>query len=363
MENPLCQFKFLLSGHDTVEACYYLRTSPSCLINYEQIGAYKEALRIAKRKEPKQLDLGSESFLLKPSGSLNGFPFVMENDTYIVEFGEFNEPSFRVKYRSQPLWQHGATALHQRFMTWVDSVNLQAYKPESLSRVDFTFDYYLLVVDFDEDSVISLSKKDNKYRDDGKINGLVYGKSDIVLRLYDKVLEIAEQSGKTWLFQLWGGITENVWRIEWQTRQAPLRRFGIRTFDDLLSMQGDLLRYLANEHDSLRIKTSDSNRSRWPVHPLWLDLLSRIAEMECQGLYREVDMKEVMNQRLMRIAISIYGNLKRMAAIHAVQEEKDFTGFGIAQEQLERMLRLVHDPLSWKQDIETKIKEIRFGQW
>lgn len=363
MNNPFNQFTFLLLGHDTVEACYYLQASSNSLINFEQLGEYKEALRIAKRKEPKQLDLGSESFLLKSSGSRNGFTFVMENDTYIVEFGEFNVPSFRVKFRSQPLWQYGALALHERFMAWTESVGLIAYKPESLSRVDFTFDYHLPVIDFDEDSVVSLSKKDNKYRDDGKINGLVYGKSDIVLRIYNKVLEIAEQSGKTWLFQLWGGISENVWRIEWQTRQAPLRRFGIRTFDDLFSMQGDLLRYIINEHDSLRTKNTDSNRSRWPVHPIWLDLLTRIEAMNAQGLYREVNQKEAMNQRLMRIAISIYGNLKRMAAIHAVQEQKDFTGFGIAQEQLERMLRLVHDPLTWKQDIDSKIKEIRFGQW
>ena len=363
MKNPFHQFKFLLTGHDTVEVCYYLRSLSNGLINYEQIGACKEALRIAKRKEPKQLDFGSESFILKAHGSGNGFPFVMENDTYIVEFGEFNDPSFRVKFRSQALWQYGAVALHQRFIAWADGVGLYGYKPESLSRVDFTFDYHLPTVDFDENSVVSLSKKDNKYRDDGKINGLVYGKSDIVLRMYDKVLEIAEQSGKVWLFQLWGGIRESVWRIEWQARQAPLRRFGIRTFDDLISMQGDLLRYLANKHDSLRIQSNDLNRSRWEMHPLWLDLISRINEMECQGLHRVIDPKEVMQQRLMRIAISMYGNLKRIAAIYAVEQNKDFIGFGIAQEQLERLLRSVHDPLTWQQDIESRIKEIRFGQW
>ncbi len=356
-------FRFLLFGHDTVEVCYYLRSDNGCLLDFQDIAIQKETLRQSKRKVQKVLTLGSESFVLKTHGTRNGFPFVMENSVYIVEFGEFNFPSFRVKFRSRALWEFGVLALHQRFIAWAESVSFYVAEPETISRADFTFDYLLPVVDFDEDNVLSHSKKDNKYRDDGKINGLVYGKSDIVLRIYNKVLEIEQQSGKAWFFQLWDGVSENVWRVEWQARQQALRRFGIRSVDDLLSGQGDLLRYLANEHDSLRIKTDDSNRSRWPVHPLWLDITERISSMECQGVYRVIDDKEAMNERLMRIAISIYGNLKRIGAIHSVREGHEFTGFIEASQQLERMLKIVHDPLTWRSDVDTRIKEIQFGQW
>lgn len=246
-------FRFLISGQDTVEVCYYLRPLADCALDFQEMWLQRELLRQSKSREPRILTLGSESFLLKSHGSRNGFPFVMENDTYIVEFGEFNDPSFRVKFRSQPLWQHGVQALHQRFLDWADSVGFLAYKSESLSRVDFTFDYWIPEIDLDEDNMVSLSKKDTKYRDDGKINGLGYGKSDIVLRLYDKVLEIAEQSGKVWLFQLWEGLSENVWRVEWQTRQEPLCRFGIRTVEDLLSQQGDLLACVMGSSRSARL--------------------------------------------------------------------------------------------------------------
>ncbi len=361
MNNPF-HFNFLILGHDTIEVCYYLRKLAASTFDFQSFGIFKEDLRQSKQKT-KVLSLGSESFLLKAYGSGNGFPFVMENDTYIVEFGEFNDPSFRVKFRSEALWQYGVKALHDRFLNWSHEMGLYPYKTESISRADFTFDYYLPEVDFDEDSVVSLSKKDNKYRDDGVINGLVYGKSDIVLRIYNKVLEINEQSSKFWLFQLWGGVKENVWRIEWQVRQTPLREFGIRTIDDLLNYQGNILKYLVESHDSLRIKTNDSNRSRWPLHPLWLDLLAQISKIDVAEMQHEIDSKEVMNQRQMRIAISMYGYLKRMAAIHAVQEDKDFTGFSSGLEQFERMMRLVHDPLTWKQDVESRITDIRYGQW
>ncbi len=90
----------------------------------------------------------------------------------------------------------------------------------------------------------------------------------IFLRVYDKIAEIKQQSDKVWFFLLWEE-DENVWRIEWQIRKAVLKKFGIVTFNDLKNRQGDLLYYLAVEHDTLRIPNNDSNKSRWPLHPLW----------------------------------------------------------------------------------------------
>lgn len=354
-------FRFLLSGHDTVEVCYYLRALPECEIDFFDLGQRKEALRQSKRRDPYIVTLGGVDFLLRRSGSSNGYPFVIENADYVIEFGEFNDPSFRVKFRSESLWRVGAQSMHDWFMVWAKEVGLIAYKPETLSRVDFTFDYELAEPDFNEDSVVSLSVKDNKYRDSGKLNGLVYGKGDVVLRIYDKVLEIEQQSHKEWFFQLWGQ-QENVWRIEWQTRQEHLRRFGIRTFADLFSQQGDLLRYLAENHDTLRIQQDDSNRSRWPLHPLWIDLQERIREFNCQGIWREINDKEAIEERLMRLGISVYGYLKRLAALRSVQHNLDPMPMPQAQSELKALLDIIHDKMTWQTDVENRMKLIRLGQ-
>jgi hypothetical protein len=361
MEHPV-PFRFLLSGLDTVEVCYYLRPLANCQIDFLQLGQLKEALRQSKRRDPYVATFGGVEYLLRPYGSRNGYPFVIENADYVIEFGEFNDPSFRVKFRSQALWHIGAQAMHERFMAWAQDVGLAPYRPESLSRVDFTFDYELAEPDFNEDSVVSLSSKDNKYRDSGKLNGLVFGKGHVVLRIYDKILEIAQQSQKDWFYPLWG-IHENVWRIEWQARQEPLRRFGIRTFADLFDQQGDLLRYLAETHDTLRIQQADSNRSRWPLHPLWLDLQERIREFNCVGIWREMDSKEALDERLMRLGISVYGYLKRIAALRSVQHNVDPMPMTTAQGELMEMLRIVHNPMSWRSDVEDRMKLIRLGQW
>ena len=81
-------------------------------------------------------------------------------------------------------------------MQWVEELGLVAIKPEGLSRVDFSFDYYLPNIDLDEDSFVSLSIKDTQYRKDGKVQTFKFGESDFVLRIYDKIAEIEEQSGK-----------------------------------------------------------------------------------------------------------------------------------------------------------------------
>lgn len=354
--------RFLLSGLDTVEVCYYLRARVGSEIDFVELAIEREKLRTAKKRQLKIIPLGGVEFVLRSNGSANGFPFVIENADYTIEFGEFNMPSFRAKFRSEALWREGADALHRRFVAWAESIGLYALQPETLSRVDFTFDYQLDAIDFDEDSVVSLSTKDNKYRDNGKLNGLVYGKGDVVLRIYDKLLEIEQQSAKHWFIPLWG-VDQKVWRIEWQTRQKLLRRFGIKTFDDLASNQGDVLRYLVEAHDTLRVKSDDSNRSRWPLHPLWADLKERIAAFDCQGIWRDIPAHEALNERLTRLAISVYGYLKRIAAIQAVQQGDPSNTLTKAQQELERLIKQIHDPLTWNMDVESRIASIKAGQW
>lgn len=146
-------------------------------------------------------------------------------------------------------------------LAWAESVGLVPYREERLSRVDFSFDFELAQPDFDENSFVSVTVKDAQYRRGGQLQSLRFGEGATVLRVYDKAAEIAEQSQKTWFHALWGGDVP-VWRVEWQVRKEALKPFGLRTVADLAERQGDLLRYLATAHTSLRVPTADSNRSR-----------------------------------------------------------------------------------------------------
>lgn len=360
VQQPL--FRQLLTGHDTIECAYYLAPRFDCALNYERLAAEKEALRLAKVRRPKPIRLGTEEFLLAGHGTGSGYPFLIENDAFSIQFGEFNKPNFFVAFRSYALWQQGAARLHERFLDWAVSLGLSPYMPERLSRVDFTFDYQIDTLDFDEDSFVSQATKDNQHRKNRKVQTFRFGEGELVLRVYNKVDEIQEKSAKTWFFDLWG-CEENVWRIEWQVRKDWLRRFGIRTFADLAERQGDLLRVLINDHTTLRIKTDDSNRSRWPLHTLWRDLQERVGQMSGLGVIRELDPDALLREREARMAVSVYGYLKRFAALRGIRNRTPEVGFEESLDHLRRKLENVHDPLTWENDVARRYDEMRLGQW
>lgn len=354
--------KPLLSGLDTVECAYFLRPTAQCKLDFNSLALEKERLRVSKKRHPSKIELGEKEFLLQPFGSGSGYPFILDNADMTIQCGEFNDPSFYVTFRSAALWHKGAAALHSQFMDWAVSLGFKPYRTESLSRVDFTFDYHLPEIDFNEDSFLSLSALEKKYRRHRNVETFNFGQGDIVLRVYDKVSEIERASSKQWFFDLWGGMTEDIWRVEWQVRKDKLRQFAIRTFEDLYDGQGDLLRYLSEDHTTLRIQSEDINRSGWPLHPLWLSLQEHIGTLNSQGVIRSFDQREALKERQMRMAVSIQGYLKAIAAIDCVIHDKDTVSSNEALQHLQGLLFRVHDPLTWKSDVKKRVNAIRLGK-
>ncbi len=353
--------RLLLHGIDTIQCAYYLLPQGQAQIDFVQLRAQRESLREAKTPEPQPIQLGDMEFLLAPHGSASGYPFVLSNAEYRIEFGEFNNPSFYVTYRSEALWREPAEALHRRFLAWAAGMGFAPVRPETLSRVDFCFDYHLPVMDFEADAFVSLATKDSQHRANGAVQTFTFGRGEVVLRVYDKVAEILELSEKVWLFELWGE-DRDVWRIEWQVRKEVLRRFGIRTYAELNAQAGELLRYLATEHDTLRKRTRDRNRSRWPLHPLWRDLHAQIERFKAEGVTRAIDPMRQIEERIARIGLALNGYLKHFAALRCVQRRQDSMPHDKALTELQRLLCRVHDEFTWRLDVTKRIQCVRLGE-
>lgn len=56
-------------------------------------------------------------------------------------------------------------------------------------------------------------------------------------------------------------------------------------------------------------------------------------------------------------------NLKRAAAIGAVRRGLASVPHADALDRFADLLRLVHDPLTWRADVEKRATQIRLGQW
>jgi hypothetical protein len=357
-------FKFLLHGIDTIQCAYYLENinASGAYIDYSVLTSQKESIRQSKKKDPLPIVLGNTEFLLHPYGSSSGYPIILSNSDFKIEMGEFNMPNFFVTFTSEALWRESASLLHEKFLGWADSVGYTPMIKESLSRVDFCFDYKLPEIDFNEDCFVSYSKKDSKHRECGTVQTFTFGKDDIILRVYDKIAEIRQQSDKVWFFALWGEESD-VWRIEWQIRKPALKAAGIASFYELQERQGALLNYLAYDHDTLRQPNDDSNRSRWPLHPLWKDLQEKIDNLCSLPVHEGVGRETVLNERLMQIAISVYGYLKRVAAVSCIQQNAEQMSLNDSVIRIVEIIHKIYEPLAWQMDVEKRRKEMLLGKW
>ncbi|MDW7710525.1 MAG: hypothetical protein SCH98_08620 [Deferrisomatales bacterium] len=218
---------------DTVQCAYYLQpTGRPDADFFDAVSLGKERAAQGRGREAVAVACGKGEFLVQAGGSKSGYPYVLSNGDFTIECGPHNRPNFFVTFRSQALWRESGYLLHAKFLAWARSVGFERDQREGLSRVDFCFDYLLPVVDFDEDAFTTRATKDSQHRENGKVQTFTFGKGNVVLRVYDKVAEIAEKSHKVWFFVL-RRRESDVWRIEWQVRKTALRRFDIRTFDDL----------------------------------------------------------------------------------------------------------------------------------
>jgi hypothetical protein len=96
-----------------------------------------------------------------------------------------------------------------------------------------------------------------------------------MLRIYNKSLEV-KKSRKEWFYELWkrGGWDEAavVTRVEFQLGRDLLHEFEVATLESLEERLGDIFRYLTQDWFTLRERTEDENKSRWPVTPFWAEV-------------------------------------------------------------------------------------------
>lgn len=232
-----------------------------------------------------------------------------------------------------------------------------------MSRADWAFDYHLPAIDFDLDNFVSRATKDGQNREHGAVQTFRFGQNATVVRVYDKVAEIEQQSGKAFFYELWGQ-SKNVWRIEFQLRGERLKQGGIRTLADLNECQGDVLREVASQNTTLRHRTIDPNRSRWPLHPLWRRLQDDINGLAQTGLIREVDPAAELDWRLHRQLRALYGSLKGIAAVRSLLDGQDHAmPLETLLGELPKLLRDEHAEPIWLSDVNDRITKHGYGQW
>ena len=297
---------FLVSGYDTLKETASVYILPDTWEKLEEARDYARSKNNGSNQAYTTKLCGME-FQIKPHGG-EGAVFILNNNYFTVAIGhaktEFN---IAVTYRSIVLWQYGA--VEARRMIW--SALLSEMKPRAeedrlindpecwrrVSRVDYAMDFHSPQFS-DEISPSMVSqivchssskpKGDFKIKNEDTTHGYIKGTSEnletitvgnkgyLEVQIYNKSKEITQKSKKTWMYKLWEQtglkyqeyLRSDVWRLEVRCGRDWLNSYGVNSFDDLEEKREEII---SRALTSIRLTdfSSDSNKRRRPIYPLW----------------------------------------------------------------------------------------------
>jgi len=275
------RFRVLRIGVDSLYLSYYgdLGADVNAELGDKKLLAQS---RNAKHQALAQWPVGAHIFEVLDRGQRvagqGGFAFILEDNAFRICLSSSASRSLPLAYVkiSSPFLAHVGPEAAVAELNQVIATFGQADEIPTVSRVD-------LYADFQTDADIeSFGRKawitraagwDAHARHDIYTGVSIGLGGPISARLYDKTEEI-KKSKKTYFLDLWkrAGMDPDlpVWRLEFQAMREVLHQLGIRSFDGMIREQGGIWGYAMRTWLRLAIpQEGDSNRARWPTHPLW----------------------------------------------------------------------------------------------
>lgn len=229
-----------------------------------------------------QVVIGEHIFEVRDKGR-GRFAYVLADNCYHLQASNKRSkvlPLAYVQISSEYLSSVGIKRAEQSLRYIVNTLGL-VKEPANISRVDLFVDFNaeLRMDTFDplQDWVTRTQSVDLHYRHN-QFSGWSFGMGgNIGARLYNKQLEIETKSRKFYLYELWLAAgwdpATQVWRMEFEAKREVLKQLGICKLDNLLHLQTALWIYLTQDWLRLALPMpSDTNRTRWPTHPLWAQI-------------------------------------------------------------------------------------------
>ncbi|MHB8828757.1 MAG: hypothetical protein ACYC6Q_04400 [Syntrophales bacterium] len=192
-------------------------------------------------------------FIIKPHGS-KGFSWILSGGDFSFKIANSQEPGSRpnvmAEIRSETLWRLGpeeAVKIALGLITANGGHNIEA----KLSRVDLCVDFLMPEDRWSQglmDYAVTRATDFAPYYRNMKLTGIRIGKGIFSARLYDKPMEIQQQSKKIWMYDVWGieAVPEGkkIIRIEFQMRREALKQIGLNKAEYLFQKSSSAWAYL-----------------------------------------------------------------------------------------------------------------------
>lgn len=270
-------FRCLLCGVDSLDLGLWVNWGE----HWPELQAFLQTRKDQAQVEKSVLDAtpSKRQFLHLPSGKAPNYRFCLQFPDYRLYIGithpPRNSPNVYVSLSSAALWAMGIDGAVDQVILDLASTHGKVFRIVP-SRLDLCADYQLSAppsLSFLQSHAVARSRAQSSHELAGVLETFYSGAhgAPVRLRIYDKAKEI-KKSGKLWFAELWGiEEPENVWRIEYQLRRAPLKQFGINSLGDLTEKIGGLWSYLTENWFSLRVPDNE-RQNRRPLLPWWADV-------------------------------------------------------------------------------------------
>ena len=225
-----------------------------------------------------QWTVGKHVFEVSDKGR-TGYAYILRDNGYQIALRSGDSGRLPVAYvqvSSELLAHQPLAAVFEDIRTIIEEL-AEGDSTGAISRIDIYADFATGtdIGALPREAWITQAGGIDTYSRRGKFTGWVFGAGSILsARLYDKTAEIEQKSHKTFFYELWRRCgwegQSSVWRLEFQFRREVLTQFCIWNVDQIEDKLGGLWQAATTSWLRLVVPDpSDSNRARWPLHPLW----------------------------------------------------------------------------------------------
>jgi hypothetical protein len=237
-------------------------------------------------------------------------------------------PTARLEIGSLSCWSPGFFTIYERMIQWLKILGATIVK-EVVSEVHLAADFVQTDINTlgieNEGRWVSRVHKFNIHRDRRKLSGITMGKGDIMLRIYDKVLELLNSPHKQDVFaDIWGAFVYNqfpVTRVEFQIRRAVIDEFDkkIVTVKNLLFSLQSLWTYCTLSWSRFCEKNIDRNhnQSKAKNDPFW----EIATHLKWTGLHEIERKKRRENKSIYHIRSNMRGMAMSASAFHDIRSD------------------------------------------
>jgi len=182
-------------------------------------------------------------FNIKPHGT-KGFSWILSCSDFTYKIANSIAPNSRpnamIEFRSEALWRLGVDDVLKIALSIIEANGGHIIETK-LSRVDLCLDFLMpegrWLQELSTYAVTRAIDFTPHYKR-STFTGMTFGEGGIIsAKLYDKPLEIQQQSHKYWMFDIWG-VNEvpqgkKIIRIEFEIKRECLKELGLKTAEDL----------------------------------------------------------------------------------------------------------------------------------